>query len=93
MEGVKDQWVRSRGRAEFICERGVYQVDEEFIREEGDCFIVRVGSGDVIWSVRQGIWSAEILARDVLEGEIEFGEVEQPSGLSTIQITRLVEVG
>ena len=47
----------------------------------------------MIWSARQGIWSAEILAWYVLKGEIEFGQVEQPSGLPAIQIARLVEVG
>ena len=47
----------------------------------------------MIWSARQGIWSTEILARDVLKGKIEFGEVEQPSGLLAIQISRLAEVG
>ena len=52
MEGIKDQWVQSRGRAECIYERGVYQVDEDFVREEGDCFIVCIGSGDVIQSAR-----------------------------------------
>ena len=47
----------------------------------------------MIWSSRQGIWSAEILAWNVLKGKIEFGEVERPSGLPTIQIPRLAEVG
>ena len=68
MEGVKDQWVQSRGRSEFISERGVYKVDEEFVRKEGDCLIVHVRSGNVIWLARQGIRSAEILAWDVLKG-------------------------
>ena len=47
----------------------------------------------MIWSARQGVWSTEILARYVLKGEIEFRQVEQPSGLLVIQIARLVEVG
>ena len=33
MEGVKDQWVRSRGGAELVGEGGINKVDEEFIRE------------------------------------------------------------
>ena len=61
MEGVKDQWVRSRGRSECISEGGVYKVNKEFVREEGDCLIVRVRSGNVIWLARQGIRGAEIL--------------------------------
>ena len=68
MEGVKDQWVRSRGRSEFISEGGVYKVDEEFIREEGDCLIVCVRSGNVVWLARQGVRSAKILSWDVLKG-------------------------
>ena len=47
----------------------------------------------MIWSVRQGVRSAEILAQYVLKGEIKFGQVEQPPGLLVIQIVRLVEVG
>ena len=46
----------------------------------------------MIWLVRQGVRSAEILAWYVLKGEIEFGQVEQPSGLPAIQIARLAEV-
>ena len=52
MEGVEDQWVQSRGRAEFISERGINQVDEEFIREEGDSLIVHIRRGNVIWLAR-----------------------------------------
>ena len=48
MEGVKDQWIQSRGRAKFISEGGVYKVDEESVREEGDSLIVHVRSGNVI---------------------------------------------
>ena len=93
MEGIEDQWVQSRGRVEFISERGINQVDEEFVREEGDSLIVHIRRGNVIWSVRQGVRSTEILAWNVLKGKIEFRQVEQPSGLSMIQITRLMEVG
>ena len=57
----------------FISEGGVYKVDEESVREEGDSLIICVQSGNVIWSARQGIRSAEILARNVLTGKIEFG--------------------
>ena len=67
MEGVKDQWVWGRERAEFSGERGVNQVDEECLREESDCFVVRVRGGDVIWLMRQGIRGAEILARNMLK--------------------------
>ena len=52
VEGIKDQWVRSRGRAKFVGEGGVNKVDEEFIRKEGDCLIVHVRGGYVIWATR-----------------------------------------
>ena len=68
MEGVKDQWVRSRGRSELISEGGVYKVDEEFVREEGDCLIVCVRNGNVVWLARQSIRSTKILSWDVLKG-------------------------
>ena len=67
MEGIKDQWVRSRGGAEFVGERGINEVDEEFVREQGDCLIVCVGRGDMIWSTRQGIGSTEIFAWDMFK--------------------------
>ena len=50
MEGVKDQWVRSRGGAELVREGGIDEVDEECVWEQGDRFVVSVGSGDMIWS-------------------------------------------
>ena len=52
MEGVKNQWVRSGGRAEFVGEGGVNEVDEELIREQGDRLIVHICHGDMIWSAR-----------------------------------------
>ena len=48
MEGVKDQWVRSGGGAKFVGKRGVDEVDEECVREQGDCLIVCVRCRDVI---------------------------------------------
>ena len=52
MEGVENQWVRGGGRAELIREGGVDEVDEEFVREQGDCLIVCVRCGDVIRPAR-----------------------------------------
>ena len=46
----------------------------------------------MIRSSRQGIGSAEILARDMFECQIKLREVKQPSGLASIQITGLAEV-
>ena len=92
MEGIKDQWVRSRGGAEFVGEGGIDEVDEEFIREQGDRLIVRISCGDMIRSMRQGIRSTEIFAWVVFEHQVKLREVKQPSGLAAIQITRLAEV-
>ena len=75
MEGIEDQWVRSRGGAKFVGEGGVDEVDEECVREQGDRFIVRVGSGDMIWSAGQGVRGTEILARDMFKCEIKLGEI------------------
>ena len=76
VEGVKDQWVGGRGRPKFIGEGGVNKVDEKFIREEGDCFIVCVRGGDVIRSVRQGVGGTKILARDMLKGQVKLRQVK-----------------
>ena len=76
MEGVKDQWVRSRGGAELVREGGINEVDKEFVREQGDCLIVCVGRGDMIWSTRQGVGSTEIFARDVFESQVKLREVK-----------------
>ena len=46
----------------------------------------------MIRSARQGIQSADIPAWNVFKGKIELGQVEQPPGLSVIQIARLAEV-
>ena len=75
-EGIKDQWVGSRRRAEFVSEGGVNKVDEERVRKEGDCLIVCVRGRYVIWTMGQGVRGTEVLARDMLEGEIKFGQVE-----------------
>ena len=92
MEGVKDQQVRSRGGAELVREGSIDEVDEEGGGEEGDRFIVCVGCGDMIWLARQGIRGAEIFARDVFKCQVELRQVEQPSGLVAIQVTRLAKV-
>ena len=92
MEGIEDQRVRSRGRAEFIREGGVNEVDEEFIGEEGDCFIVCVRCGDMIWPARQDVRSTEVFAWNVFECEVKLRQIKQPPSLSTIQVVRLSEV-
>ena len=92
MEGIENQWVRGGGSTELIREGGVDEVDEEFIREQGDCFIVCVRCGDMIWPARQGVRSTEVFAWNVFECEVELRQIKQPSGLSTIQIVGLSEV-
>ena len=76
MEGVKDQWVRSRGGAELVREGGIDEVDTECVREKGDRLIVRIGRRDMIWSTRQGVGSTEIFARDVFESQVKLREVK-----------------
>ena len=51
VEGIEDQWVGSRRRAEFVSEGGVNKVDEELIRKEGDCLIVHVRGRYMIWAM------------------------------------------
>ena len=49
MEGIENEWVRSRGGAKLVREGSINEVDKECFREEGDRFIVCVGCGDMIW--------------------------------------------
>ena len=51
----------------FVRKRDVNEVDEECIREQGDCLIVYVGCGDMIWPAGQGVRGTEIFARDVFK--------------------------
>ena len=92
MEGIKDQWVRSRGGAEFVGEGGIDDVDKECVREQGDCLIVCVGSGDMVWPAGQGVRGTEIFTRDVFKSEVVFRQVKQPPGLASVQVARLAEV-
>ena len=84
MEGIENEWVRSRGGAKLVREGSIDEVDKECFREEGDRFIICVGCGDMIWATGQSVWGTEIFSRDVCEGEVEFGQIEQPSGLAAI---------
>ena len=93
VKGIEDQWVGCGGRAEFVGEGGVNKIDEEVIWEESDCLIIGVRGWYMIWATGQGIRGTKVFPRDVLEGEVEFGEVKQPLRLSPIQIAGVSEIG
>ena len=67
MEGIENEWVRSRGGVKLVREGSINEVDKECFREEGDRFIVCVGCGDMIWPAGQGIRGTEIFAWDVFK--------------------------
>ena len=93
MEGVKDKGIGCRGGGKPFREGGIYEVDKEGIREEGDIFIVGVQGGNMIWAAREGIWSAKVFPWDVGKAEIKLGEVKKPASLAAIEFLGLSEVG
>ena len=75
MESVKDKRVGRRGLTQFVREGGIDEVDEQGIGEEGDCLIVIIMRGYVVWSAREHIRGTEVLARNMFKGQVELGEL------------------
>ena len=93
MEGVEDKGVSCRGGSESFGEGGVYEVDEEGVREEGDVFVVRVRGGNMIGTAREGVWGTKVFPRDVGKAEIKLGKVKEPASLAAIEFLGLSEIG
>ena len=93
LEGLEDKGIACQGRLNAVGEGNVDNVDEERWGKESNSIVVIVRVGKEVRVMRQGIRTSEELSRDMDHFQVKVGEVNKPTGLSSIEVLGGMEVG
>ena len=93
LEGLEDKGVACRGRLDTVRESDVDNVDEEGRGKESNSIVVIVGMGKEIRASREGIRAGKESPWDVDHFQVEVCEVDEPTGLSSVEVLGGTEVG
>ena len=74
-------------------EGDVDNVDKERWRQESDSIIVIIGLGKEVRTTREGIRAGEEFSWDVDHFQVKVREVDEPAGLSSVEVLGGTEVG
>ena len=77
----------------MVGEGDINNVDEERWGKESNPIVVAVGVGKEVGSAREGIRASEEFSRDMDHFQVEVGEVNEPTGLSSVEVLGRTEVG
>ena len=90
---MENEGITCRGRLDTVGEGDVNDIDEERWRKEGDPIIVIIGVGTEVRAAREGVRAGKEFARDVDHFQVEVREVDEPMGLSSVEVLGGTEVG
>ena len=76
-----------------VGEGDVNNVDEERQSKEGDPIIVIIGVGEEVGVAREGVRAGKEFAWDVDHFQVKVREVDEPTGLSSVEVLGGTEVG
>ena len=93
LEGLKNKGVTCRGRLDTVGEGNVNNIDEEGRGEEGNSIVVVVRVGKEVRTVREGIGAGEEFSWDVDHFQVKVREVNEPTGLPSVEVLGGMEVG
>ena len=93
LEGLEDEGVACRGRLNTVEEGHIDNVDEEGRGKESNSVIVIIRLGKEVRATREGVWAGEELSWDVDHLQVKIREVNEPTGLSTVEVLGRTEVG
>ena len=74
-------------------EGDVNNIDEERRGKESNSIVVAVRVGKEVGMAREGISAGEEFSRDVDHFQVEVGEVNEPTGLLSVEVLGGMEVG
>ena len=93
MEGLEDEGVARRSGLNAMGESDVDNIDEERWGKEGDSVVVIVRVGEEVGAPREGIRASEELSWDMDHFQVKIREVDEPAGLSSVEVLGGTEVG
>ena len=93
LEGLEDEGVVSQGRLDAMGEGDIDHVDEERRGKESNSIVVIIGLGEKVRSAREGVRAGEELSWDVDHFQVKVREVDEPAGLSSVEVLGGTKVG
>ena len=90
---MKNEGIARQGRLDVMGEGHVDNVDEERRGKESNSIVVIVRLGKEVRTAREGIGASEEFSWDVDHFQVEVCEVDEPAGLSSIEVLGGTEVG
>ena len=93
LEGLEDKGVARRGGLDAMGEGDVDNVDEERRGKESNSIVVVIGLGKEVRTAGEGIRAGEEFAWDVDHFQVKVCEVNEPAGLSSVEVLGGTEVG
>ena len=74
-------------------EGDVNNMDEERRREESDSIVIVISLGKEVRATREGIRASKELSRDMDHFQVKVREVDEPAGLSSVEVLGGTKVG
>ena len=93
LEGLEDEGVTSRSILDAMGEGYVDDVDEERWGKESNSIIIVIRLGKEVGTAGKGIRAGEEFSWDVDHFQVEVHEVDEPAGLSPVEVLGGAEVG
>ena len=93
LEGLENEGITCRGRLDTVGEGDVNNIDKEGWRKESNSIVVAVRVGKEVRMAREGIGAGEEFPWDMDHFQVEVGKVNEPTGLSPVEVLGGTEVG
>ena len=93
LEGLEYEGVTRRGGLDTVGESHIDDVDEEGRGKEGDSVVIIIRLGKEVRATREGIRAGEELSWDMDHFQVKVREVDEPTGLSSVEVLGGTEVG
>ena len=93
LEGLEDEGIACRSRLDAMGEGDVNHVDEERRGKESNSIVVIIGLAEKVRTAREGVRAGEEFSWDVDHFQVKVHEVDEPAGLSSVEVLGGTEVG
>ena len=90
---MENEGISCRGRLDAVGEGHINNIDKEGWRKESNSIIVIVGVGKEVRTAKEGIRAGKEFAWDMDHFQVEVCEVDEPTGLSSVEVLGGMEVG
>ena len=90
---MENEGITCKGRLDTVGEGHINNIDKEGWQKESNSIVVVVGVGKEVRTAREGIRAGEEFAWDVDHFQVEVCEVDEPTGLSSVEVLGGTEVG